>query len=153
MAGRKEGNPEPEPISLDTSSCSLGIMILLLCSATTISALRSGPEVLPRRGVLAAAAASLVATPSTEASEEKQCAYRMECDSKDKECLSAKRSIARENILSAFSQCQDDEPKIDWAGHSSFWGMAPPKLQGTWVSAQRLQRMVVDHVSVACVLI
>lgn len=59
--------------------------------------------------------------------------YRITCDAGDEVCLSDRRMLAKEQLRELFSKRDTaEEARVDWAGHSSFFGMAPPKIQGTW---------------------
>ena len=121
-------------------------MLTMFASA---SAALSKEVILSRRALVTAAAASLAATgakpeealafvPSRVADlsalHDQPLATSIICAAGDEACESNRQTLAREQLKALSAELGASTPKdgkaVDWAGHSSAFGMAPPPIQG-----------------------
>ena len=131
-------------------------MFTVFASAT--AALHNEAISLSRRGLVTAAAASLVASggkpeeaaafvPSRVADlsalHDQPLATAITCAEGDETCASNRRALAREQLQALSAELGNSKSQVDWAGHSSAWGLAPPPIQG-YLSYQELLELAAD---------
>ena len=121
-------------------------MLTMFASA---SAALNNEVILSRRALVTAAAASLAATgakpeealafvPSRVADlsalHDQPLATSIICAAGDEACETNRQTLAREQLKALSAELGASTPKdgkaVDWAGHSSAFGMAPPPIQG-----------------------
>lgn len=131
-------------------------MFTVFASAT--AALHNEAISLSRRGLVTAAAASLAASggkpeeaaafvPSRVADlsalHDQPLATAITCAEGDETCASNRRALAREQLQALSAELGNSKSEVDWAGHSSAWGLAPPPIQG-YLSYQELLELAAD---------